>query len=141
MKRDRYNPPDIATAVKLTKHPVRRHPAITAIAIACCLTSSSLLAETDESTTGVPRSNVSLDNATDEPPLDPQADALMQHAITRLANGSAFDAKLRQRVWTSGREVLGVGTYLQAGLGLLICLACLGLNVAVVGRRLWQPMA
>ena len=30
--------------------------------------------------------------------------------------------------------------YLQAGLGLLICLTCLGLNVAVVGRRLWQPM-
>jgi putative peptidoglycan lipid II flippase len=31
--------------------------------------------------------------------------------------------------------------YIQAVVGLLICLACLGLNVAVIGRRLWQPMA
>lgn len=37
--------------------------------------------------------------------------------IDRIANGAAFDAKVRQRVWTAGREIVGVGTYLQAGQG------------------------
>lgn len=46
-----------------------------------------------------------------------QASALIRNVINRIANGAAFDAKVRQRVWTAGREIVGVGTYLQAGQG------------------------
>ncbi|QEG01303.1 hypothetical protein Mal15_53790 [Stieleria maiorica] len=46
-----------------------------------------------------------------------RAAALIDQVIDRLANGAAFDCKVRQRVRTAGREVLGVGTYLQVGGG------------------------
>lgn len=42
---------------------------------------------------------------------------LVRRVIERLALGDAFDAKVRQRVWVGGREVIGVGTYEQAGDG------------------------
>lgn len=46
-----------------------------------------------------------------------QATDLIEQVINRLANGRAFDCKIRQRVRTAGREVVGVGTYLQVGGG------------------------
>lgn len=46
-----------------------------------------------------------------------RAEGLIDQVIDRLANGAAFDCKVRQRVRTAGREVLGVGTYLQVGGG------------------------
>ncbi len=42
---------------------------------------------------------------------------LINQVMHRLAYGRPFDAKLRQRVWTVGREIVGVGTYEQAGGG------------------------
>ncbi|NND99807.1 MAG: hypothetical protein HKN47_21005 [Pirellulaceae bacterium] len=45
------------------------------------------------------------------------AQVLLHQVMNQLANGPAFDAKVRQRVWTAGREVVGVGTYEQAGQG------------------------
>ncbi|MGB7344369.1 MAG: hypothetical protein WBD20_09165 [Pirellulaceae bacterium] len=45
------------------------------------------------------------------------AGQLIQQVIHRLAYGRPFDAKVRQRVWTAGREMVGVGTYEQAGGG------------------------
>lgn len=42
---------------------------------------------------------------------------LLGRVIEQLALGEAFDAKVRQRVWVGGREVIGVGTYEQAGDG------------------------
>lgn len=45
------------------------------------------------------------------------ADLLVQRTIQRLALGDAFDAKLRQRTWTRGREVVGIGRYEQSGGG------------------------
>ena len=47
----------------------------------------------------------------------PQAAALLDRTIGGLANGPAFNAKVRQRVWAVGREVGGIGTYEQAGYG------------------------
>ncbi len=47
----------------------------------------------------------------------PQATALLNQVIERVANGPAFSAKVRQRVWTAGREVIGVGIYEQSGGG------------------------
>tara|TARA_R110002049_G_scaffold2750_6_gene22061 strand:- start:23467 stop:24939 length:1473 start_codon:yes stop_codon:yes gene_type:complete len=47
----------------------------------------------------------------------PKAVVLLDHTINRLANGPAFNAKVRQRVWSVGREVVGIGTYEQAGYG------------------------
>ena len=40
---------------------------------------------------------------------------LLRRVIFQLASGPAFEAKVRQRVWTTGREVVGVGTYEQSG--------------------------
>ncbi len=46
-----------------------------------------------------------------------KAVALLQRVIEELVHGRAFDAKVRETVWTGGREVVGVGTYEQAGSG------------------------
>lgn len=46
-----------------------------------------------------------------------QADLLVQRTIQRLALGDAFDAKLRQRTWVDGYEVVGIGHYEQSGGG------------------------
>ncbi|MEL6110342.1 MAG: hypothetical protein AAFU85_30405, partial [Planctomycetota bacterium] len=43
--------------------------------------------------------------------------AMVDQVIDRLANGQAFEAKVRQRVWASGREVVGVGKLVQAASG------------------------
>lgn len=48
---------------------------------------------------------------------DPKAVGLIEQVIDRLANGDAFDCKVRQRVRAAGHEVPGVGTYLQVGGG------------------------
>lgn len=52
-----------------------------------------------------------------EPKTNGPADRLITQTVQRIAMGPAFDAKVRQRVWVSGREILGVGTYEQAGQG------------------------
>jgi len=46
-----------------------------------------------------------------------QAVTLIGRVLRELVHGDAFDAKVRETVWTSGREVIGVGTYEQAGAG------------------------
>ncbi len=46
-----------------------------------------------------------------------KARLLANRTIERLVYGDAFDAKLRQRVWVAGREIIGVGQYEQAGNG------------------------
>lgn len=43
------------------------------------------------------------------------AKRLLQLVLRQLVSGPAFDAKVREIVWTTGREVIGVGTYEQAG--------------------------
>ncbi len=45
------------------------------------------------------------------------APALLDQALRQLVYGPSFDAKVRQRVWAAGREVIGVGSYEQAGHG------------------------
>ncbi|MEM9587144.1 MAG: hypothetical protein AAGA03_07675 [Planctomycetota bacterium] len=52
-----------------------------------------------------------------DPSADEQANRFMVSVMDRLANGSAFDAKVREKIWTTGREVPGVGTYVQSGQG------------------------
>ena len=52
-------------------------------------------------------------SATDKSQTD--AVALLQIVLRQLVSGAAFDAKVRESVWTTGREVIGVGTYEQAG--------------------------
>ncbi len=47
----------------------------------------------------------------------PQATALLGQVLQYLVDGPAFDAKVRETVWTTGREVVGVGNYEQAGGG------------------------
>ena len=47
----------------------------------------------------------------------PQAVNLLRRVLAVIVNGPAFDAKVRETVWVTGREVVGVGTYEQAGGG------------------------
>ena len=46
-----------------------------------------------------------------------QAVKLLRQVLNLIVNGPAFDAKVRETVWTTGREVVGVGTYEQSGGG------------------------
>lgn len=53
-----------------------------------------------------------------EPSVSQQrAHEVLQRVIYQIAEGPAFIAKVRQTVWATGREVVGVGTYEQAGQG------------------------
>lgn len=68
------------------------------------------------------RSSAQTASATDKIKSIAPADAdparrLLARVIEQIALGPAFDAKFRQRVWVGGREVIGVGTYEQAGDG------------------------
>jgi hypothetical protein len=46
-----------------------------------------------------------------------QAVNLLHAVLEMVVHGPAFDAKVRETVWTTGRGVVGVGTYEQAGGG------------------------
>ena len=46
-----------------------------------------------------------------------RAGRLVEQVLRRLAFGPPLAAKLRERVWAAGSEVVGVGTYEQAGRG------------------------
>ncbi len=43
--------------------------------------------------------------------------SVLDKVILQIANGPAFDARLRQTIWTSGRDVTATGNYEQAGQG------------------------
>ncbi len=40
---------------------------------------------------------------------------MLHQVLAKLVHGPAFHAKVRETIWTNGREVVGVGTYEQAG--------------------------
>ncbi len=67
--------------------------------------------------------SVTLGTATATPAIATQTQStagaieMVNRVIASLALGPAFDAKVRQRVWTSDREMVGVGTYEQTGSG------------------------
>ena len=50
-------------------------------------------------------------------PHNPQAIILLKRVLQQLVHGPAFHCKVRETVWTNDREVIGVGTYEQAGQG------------------------
>ena len=50
-------------------------------------------------------------------PADRDGAAMLDRVLRQLVFGAPFDAKIRQRVWASGREVIGVGSYEHAGQG------------------------
>ncbi len=62
----------------------------------------------------------SLRRETDESPPaqnNPRAVTLLKRVLQQLVHGPAFHCKVRETVWTNQREVIGVGTYEQAGQG------------------------
>ncbi|TWU07445.1 hypothetical protein [Stieleria varia] len=64
-----------------------------------------------------PGSYATLPAPTLDPASQPQALSVLHQVIDRIANGAAFDARVRQRVRTEGRTIVGLGTYEQAGGG------------------------
>ncbi|MEC8474576.1 MAG: hypothetical protein VXZ38_08000, partial [Planctomycetota bacterium] len=62
----------------------------------------------------------SVRRETDESPPaknNPRAETLLKRVLQQLVHGPAFHCKVRETVWTNQREVIGVGTYEQAGQG------------------------
>ena len=134
MKTDRHKPRTRPTCVKLRLarlvQPWRRSRIapdirIASLAFACVLAMFSNQGWTDDP------SNAAASTATDRSvsrPVDSaaanqnessqvQAVNLLRQVLNLIVHGPAFDAKVRETVWTTGREVVGVGTYEQAGGG------------------------
>lgn len=90
---------------------VKAQPVSQMTALEVTAASAELPAEKKSPETNSPRSAIA------SPRSQPQAIALLRQVLHQFANGPAFDAKIRETVWTSGREVRGVGSYKQAGEG------------------------
>lgn len=71
----------------------------------------------DESKPVVSQPRETVGPATAPPESTSQAVNLLRQVLEQIVHGPAFDAKVREIVWTAGREVVGVGTYEQAGGG------------------------
>jgi hypothetical protein len=90
--------------MKFDRHIQQRSFALRLVAITLLLSASSVppFAYSQATTSAGSQANAHL---------------LIHRTIERLVRGDAFDAKLRQRIWASGREVVGVGHYEQSGIG------------------------
>jgi hypothetical protein len=103
------------------------HATLLALGTSLALTieNTSFATEQSSFTTSTPTAmnSVAENAATATPAVTVQAQStagaveMVNRVIASLALGPAFDAKVRQRVWTSDREMVGVGTYEQAGHG------------------------
>lgn len=94
MKTHRHSPRNHRSGVKLIR-------LVAATWLFCVCTDAQLLANDSLHTQSTPT----------------KATALLQRVIEEVVFGPSFDAKVRETVWTGGREVVGVGTYEQAGEG------------------------
>ncbi|MFK8114111.1 MAG: hypothetical protein AB8B91_18055 [Rubripirellula sp.] len=113
MKIDRHTRTAFRFIVKLrTSARLRALPMLARIVLATLILSSA--AALAQNVSQEPAGNQTEKNLEQS---DPQADAVLLKTLSLLVNGPAFDAKVRQTVWATGREVVGVGTYLQAGGG------------------------
>ena len=83
---------------------------------ACCAVAGIAQQPDSSLSVGSPSVDVKTANAS-TPESQPQAVKMVEQVIAKLAHGAAFNARVRQRVWAAGREVVGVGTYEQAGGG------------------------
>ncbi len=135
MKIDRHRPSTRPSAVKLAAPTFWRPAVLCLIALlaGCSKPTSSETASSQSAAAArskldakaagnQPRaqtvSNRKRSRASDKSPTSqPQATALLRKVLHEIAHGPAFDAKVRETVWTTGREVVGVGTYQQAGGG------------------------
>ena len=109
--------------MKIDRHTLRiikravKHRSIIKFSVFCvfglALASNDFAAAQQKSTTNVATRSAN----TPTPQSQPKAVALLNQVVQRITLGPAFGAKVRQRVWTAGREVIGVGIYEQAGGG------------------------
>ena len=128
MKFDRHSPSSHPTPVKLRRY---------GVVFCCALAASGLLwIGVIQHTTGRFATSDSAHVAVNKPaspsvsrpversitnPIKAQSETqavqLLRAVLEMVVNGPAFDAKVRETVWTTGRGVVGVGTYEQAGGG------------------------
>jgi hypothetical protein len=104
MKTNRYNRQSIARVVKLVAFSL-----VVAMVMSVGLPMDSH-AELSEST-------AANDDQAGQRHSEPRAIAYLGQMLDFIGNGPAFESKIRETVWTAGREVKGVGTYEQAGGG------------------------
>ena len=115
MKTDRYILFSRTSRVKLTFDHRSIPFAIGLLALFCVLP-DKLFAQSDTARRELKPPQITTAN-TPKLQSQPQAVALLDQVIGRLANGPAFEAEVRQRVWTAGHNMIGYGNYGQAGNG------------------------
>ena len=138
MKIDRHSPRALANRVKParpTVHTIARTPARTGrlaapsrfdrpilarfVAVSLALLIASLLGalsvHAQQPSLPVSRSAAPQSIGPAQEQSDPRAAELLRRVLTNLVRGPSFHAKVRETIWTNGREVVGVGTYEQAG--------------------------
>lgn len=115
MKTDRHSPTRFASGVK-------HGPSAGFAAMTCWLpflllgfVSSAYGQGDDTSTVAIEAESPVAQTAPEV--SQPKAKQLLQRVLQQIALGPAFDAKVRETVWATGRQVVGVGTYEQAGRG------------------------
>ncbi|MCO8125055.1 hypothetical protein NHH03_25185 [Stieleria sp. TO1_6] len=113
MKIDRQNQTDLNRRVK---HSFTRGR-VTSFVLAACVLLIFRTAGGQSPATAERLGEIPQKSSSTPPAVQNHASLLIDQVIDRLANGQAFDCKVRQRVQTAGREVIGVGTYLQVGGG------------------------
>lgn len=96
-----------------TRFPVRLWLLVLPLWIAVPLNAQQTRSDASVSQAPTAKDSFAPPPAAEESPADPEA--LLQIVLRQLVSGPAFDAKVRESVWTTGREVIGVGTYEQAG--------------------------
>lgn len=125
MKIDRHCRRVLWERVKLTR---RSFTAIAAVVLTCWLNSlpgtvaiaqqrGETPSKTSPAALTADAQEASDPQASDPQASDPRAVGLLNQVLKMLVHGPPFHAKIRETVWTHGREVVGVGTYEQAGEG------------------------
>jgi hypothetical protein len=128
MKIDRHSPSIQSTRVKLGRavDGIRYTAKLLGLALICVIlvalarnafTDSSPEAANHPASRSVSRHAEPSTTDVTRNSSQPQAVNLLRQVLSWIVNGPAFDAKVRETVWTTGREVVGVGTYEQSGGG------------------------
>ncbi|TWU33018.1 hypothetical protein [Novipirellula artificiosorum] len=122
MKIDRYNQTH-PSSERRCGFPVRRFtrwgtlPSLVTLVFAAFLPFAPFEAvgNASESAAATQQATSEKKTQNDLPKSHDAAKKLLRRVVFGLASGPAFESKFRQRVWTTGREGIGVGTYEQSG--------------------------
>ncbi len=128
MKIDRHSPRNRFTAVKQSLAMIRDRPrrqrlaliigvGVGMLATPFCHCHGETPITSDSGTAAETSAVAKVNPRISQPSSEPEAMHLLSQVLHMIVYGPAFDAKVRETVWTNSREVVGVGTYEQTGNG------------------------